>query len=204
MNVELGGDRVLFALKHDNPLFVLRAFKSTLGDVNMSPDGKTCLDARRNPWLSLQAKKNVYVGMLLAAYALLVLAVLLATFSLKGTRAPWLGYIFLGIFAAVPYLLWKALRIDMVRKLVAPRPGEMRRPASSLKNASKPTADNGGSAFLPESSVPPTEAQAMESEKDRKKEGGATEEVNHAIEKVLDAVKAGGDRSSEEDSVAAD
>lgn len=195
MNVELGGDKIRFALQYDNPLFVLRAFKSTLGDVKMSPDGTTCLDARSNPRLSLQTKKNVYIWILLTAYAGLVVAVLLGTIFSKEKHAPWLGYIFLADFAAIPFLLWRALRIDMARKLIAPRSGEMRRPASSLKNPPTQVAKTTAS-LIHSSSLPNAEARTTEAE-EREKEGEATtEDVTGAIEKVIDAMKEDGDKPS--------
>ena len=188
MNVELGGDRIRFALQFDNPLFVLRAFKSTLGDVKMSPDGKTCLDARSKPWLSLQTKKNVYIWILLAAYAVLVVAVLMATLFSKEKHAPWLGYIFFVNFAAIPFLLWRALRIEMARKLIAPRPGEMRRPASSLDNSSTRVADT---AAAPDHSSPSfVNAEARETEaEDRGEEDEATAgDVTGVIENAINSV----------------
>lgn len=201
MNVELGGDQIRFALQFDNPLFVLRAFKSTLGDVKMSPDGTTCLDARSNPRLSLQTKKNVYIWILLAAYAVLVIAVFMATFFSKEKHAPWLGYIFFANFAAIPFLLWRALRIEMARKLIAPRSGEMRRPASSLNNSSTQVADSAAPPVHPSPSVVNAEARETESE-DRGEEGEATaKDITGAIEKVIDAMKEESDKSSSADTV---
>jgi hypothetical protein len=200
-NVELDGDKIRFACKHDNPLFVLRAFKFALGIVGMSPDGKTCVDARSEPRMTLERVKAAYMVALFSIYAALVVGANIANFYLKNPHVSWMDFLFLGNFLADPVLLWQVLRFEMARKLVSPRPGEMRRPASSLNNTSTQPAD--ATAAPVHQALPTVNVEAKEKEsEDREDEGGVTaEDVTDAIDKVIDEVKEEGDKLTLADTV---
>jgi hypothetical protein len=76
----------------------------------------------------------------------------------------------------------------MARKLIAPRPGEMRRPASSLDNSSTQVADTAGPSDHSSPSVANAEAKETEAE-DRGEEDEATAgDVTGAIEKAINSV----------------
>jgi hypothetical protein len=198
-NVELDGDKIRFAFKHDNPLFVLRAFKFALGIVKMSPDGKTCVDARSEPRMTLERVKAVYMVALFSIYAILVVGANIANFYLKNPHVSWLNFLFLVNFLADPVLLWQILRVEMARKLISLRPGEMRLPASSLNNAATEVADVTAAPVHSSPSV--ANAKATETE-GREEEGDATaEDVTGAIDKVIEAVKEEGDKLPSADTV---
>lgn len=200
-NVELDGDKIRFAGKHDNPLFVLRAFKFALGIAGMSPDGKTCVDARSEPRMTLEQLKLACIVVVLTVYGALVVGANIATLYLKNPHVSWMNFLFLVNFLVDPVLLWQVLRLEMARKLIAPRPGEMRRPASSLSNVATQVADATGTHVHPSLSAVRVEAKETESE-DREEEGGVTaEDVTDAIDKVIDAVKEEGDKPPSADAV---
>jgi hypothetical protein len=200
-NVELDGDKIRFAFKHDNPLLVLRAFKSTLGIVRMSLDGKTCEDARVEQRMTLARVKLAYIVAVLTVYGTLVAGANIATFYLKNPHVYWLNVLFLVNFLVDPVLLWQVLRFEMARKLIAPRTGEMRRPASSLNNPHTQVADKTTPPIQASSPVADTEARSTESE-DREEEGDATDrDVTSAIEKLFEAVKEESDKPPTADTV---
>lgn len=200
-NVELDGDKIRFAFKHDNPLFVLRAFKSTLGIVRMSLDGKTCEDTRVEPRMTLARVKLAYIVAVLTVYGALVAGANIATFYLKNPHVYWLNALFLVNFLVDPVLLWQVLRFEMARKLIAPRTGEMRLPASSLNNAA---AEVPAATAVPLHSSPSVaNAKAAETETGGREEEGEAmaEDVTGAIDKVIEAVKEESDKPASANTV---
>lgn len=193
LNVELEGDKIRFAFQHDNPLFVLRAFKTTLGTVKMSPDGKTCVDARSKPWFSLKRKKRIYIGFAFAIYLLLVVTDGVVIFYFKNIHSPLLGYVSIFNFATLPVLVWQILKIEMARKLVNPQPGELRRPAATLEVVSEPSTDGRAPQDPPSPAVAPSEIVAIEPEEGFEEEGDTSNRPVDAIESAMDALKADSD-----------
>ncbi len=189
LNVELDGDKIRFALQHDNPLFVLRAFKFTLGTVRMSTDGTKCEDAKSRTKKALQRKKTYYIYTLFVFYGVLVLSNIVVTLNslhLKNIHSPWLGFVFLLNFAALPILMWQTLKIEAVRKLVYPNPGELRRPAS-LGQVEPDSLDVG---VPPSPTLPTAETLAVaggifntDGEEDRDAQGDLHDELGDASAK---------------------
>jgi hypothetical protein len=198
-NVELDGDKIRFAWQYDNPLMVLRAFKTTLGIVKMSLDGRTCEDARTNPWWSFEVKKSRCMRLMFIIYGLLVASAIVSTIFLHESNSRWVGYAFLFNFATLPLLMWQMLKADTARKLVDPKPGELRRPASSLIGESQPVLDSGVPSVVSKPSELFAETKASEVEEDHDEVDDATKEVIEVIEKVIDAAKEDSEKLSGED-----
>jgi hypothetical protein len=128
--VEMDGDKVRFALRRDNPLMVLRAFKVTLNMVKLSPDGLSCGDARRNPKWTFQAECRFFASVLAISHATLLLAA--AIFN--GAHAGTIAALFAIELLAAPVLVNLAVRAEAAHRLTTP--GSYRLPASTLERLS--------------------------------------------------------------------